>query len=318
MDRNYSFFVGDIALDEYYRAPYWPNIREKVLVETLEKHVGGMIANAASVYNAYNESVYFLSLLNSGNITQMLCEDLRKRGIDTRYILTDDTLPDAKNIIILTEDDHTLFIPTLGIKHFEITPEIIEDMCKAKYVYSSIVEVRPLRCGEMDAMDIIKKIRASGAKIVYDLDVAHLEPGDERFFEEMDIVFFNKNGFDVYRNGAPYEQAVAQLLNKGTEMVVVTFAEEGCKVHTKDQLIEVPGISVEVVDVTGAGDTFCSSFIHALNQSEDLRLVANFANAAAARAVTIMGPRGGVASSETIISFLIEKGIGTEEEYIGF
>lgn len=318
MERTYSFFVGDIALDEYYRAPYWPKIREKVLVETLEKHVGGMIANAASVYAGFQESVCFLSLLNSGSITQMLCDDLWKQGIDTRYIQFDDSLPDAKNIIILTEDDHTLFIPTLGIKHFEITPEIIEAMCKAKYVYTSIVEIRPLRCGQMDALDIIKKIRASGAKLVYDLDVAHLEPGDERFFGEMDIVFFNQNGFDVYRKDTPYEQAVSQLLNQGAEMVVVTFAEEGCKVHTKDQLLEVPGISVEVVDVTGAGDTFCSSFLYALNHSTDLRLVANFANAAAARAVTIMGPRGGVTTRENVVSFLIENGLGTKEEYSCF
>ncbi|RNB81221.1 carbohydrate kinase family protein [Brevibacillus fluminis] len=315
MSRDYSFFVGDVALDEYYRAPYWPKIREKVLVETLEQHVGGMIANAASVYTAYNESVYFLSLLNSGQITQRLCEDLRQRGIDTRYITYDDKLPDAKNIIILTEDDHTLFIPTLGIKHFEITPEIIDAMCAAKYVYTSVVEMKPLRCGTMDALDIIRKIRASGAKMVYDLDVAHLEPGDECFFEEMDILFFNRNGFDVYRKELSYEAAVAQLLGFGAEMVVITFAEEGCRVHTREQEISVPGIPVEVVDVTGAGDTFCSSFIHALNKTDDLRLVANFANAAAARAVTILGPRGGVASSETVLAFMNEKGVAIDEEY---
>ncbi|WP_028776004.1 carbohydrate kinase family protein [Shimazuella kribbensis] len=304
MEREYAFFVGDVALDEYYRAPYWPNMRDKVLVETLDKHMGGMIANAASVYAGYGESVHFLALLNSGNITQILREDLRQRGIDDRYVLYDDTLPDAKNIIILTEDEHTIFIPTLGIQHFEITPEIVDAMCKAKYVYTAIIEIRNWHCGDMNAIDIIRKIRASGAKMIYDLDVAHLEPGDEEFLKEMDIVFFNKNGFDVYRNDLSYEEGISRLLDYGTEIVVVTFAEKGCKVHTREQQIEVPGISVETVDVTGAGDTFCSSFLYALNQTDDLQEVARFANAAAARAVTIMGARGGVASHQTVIDFL--------------
>ncbi|WP_391119236.1 carbohydrate kinase family protein [Psychrobacillus sp. L3] len=309
MKSDYSFFVGDIALDEYYRAPYWPGIREKVLVETLDAYVGGMIANAASVYAAYNENIYYLALLNSGNITQILCKDLEDRGIDTRYILHDDSLPDAKNMIILAEDDHTLFIPTLGITHFEITHEIIDAMCKAKYVYTCISEIRPLRCGDMNAIDIIRKVRASGAKMVYDLDVAHLEAGDELFIEEMDIVFFNTIGFDTYRKEKTAEQAVSQLLEFGTEIVVVTHAEEGCVVYTKDEQIHVPGIPVEVVDVTGAGDTFCSSFIHALNKSDDLALVARFANAAAARAVTVMGPRGGVASNEEIMDFMKDRNL---------
>lgn len=314
MNKDYSFFVGDVALDEYYKAPFWPKIREKVLVETLQPQMGGSIANAACVYTGFNESVYFLSLLNSGNITQMLCSDLRKQGIDTRYVLYDDSLPDAKNIIILAENDHTLFIPTLGIQHIEITPEILDAMCSAKYVYTTIVEIKPLRCGNMNAMDIIKKIRASGAKMVYDLDVCNIDEGDEIFFEEMDILFFNKVGFDVYRKGVSHEEAVLQLLSYGTEIVVVTLAEDGCLVYTKDQHIQVPGIPVDVVDVTGAGDTFCSSFIYAMNKSNDLGLVANFANAAAARAVTIMGARAGIATSQTVFDFMKEKGLETNLE----
>lgn len=313
MKQDYSFFIGDVALDEYYQSPKWPNIREKVLVQTLEPQMGGSMANAACVYARFNESVYFLSLLNSGNITQLLCEDLRKQGINTNYILYDDSLPDSKCIVILAENEHTLFIPTLGITKFEITPVIIDAMSNAKYVYSTILEIKPLRCGDMDAIDIIKKIRASGTKIVYDLDVALLEEGDEIFLQESDIVFFNQVGFDSYRKDKSFEKAVSELLNYGTEIVVITLAEEGCLVYTKEQQIQVKGISVDIVDVTGAGDTFCSSFIYGLNKCNDLRLVASFANAAAARAVTIMGARGGVATVQEILDFLKESGFETDE-----
>ncbi|MEH7343510.1 carbohydrate kinase family protein [Bacillus sp. JJ1532] len=313
MKQDYSFFIGDVALDEYYEAPKWPNIREKVLVQTLEPQMGGSMANAASVYARFNESVYFLSLLNSGNITQLLCKDLQKQGINTKFILHDDSLPDSKCIVILAENEHTLFIPTLGIEKFEITPEIIDAMCNAKYVYSTIIEIKPLRCGDMDAIDIIKKVRASGTKIVYDLDVALLKEGDEIFLQESDIVFFNQVGIDSYRKGTSIDKAVSELLNYGTEIVVITLAEEGCLVYTKEEQFQVQGISVDIVDVTGAGDTFCSSFIYGLNKCEDLQLVARFANAAAARAVTIMGARGGVATVPVILDFLKEKGLETDE-----
>ena len=39
------FFIGDVALDEYYSAPYWPVLKDKVLLRTLEPQMGGSIAN---------------------------------------------------------------------------------------------------------------------------------------------------------------------------------------------------------------------------------------------------------------------------------
>ena len=38
------FFIGDVAMDEYYSAPYFPKIKEKILVQTLPAQMGGMIA----------------------------------------------------------------------------------------------------------------------------------------------------------------------------------------------------------------------------------------------------------------------------------
>ncbi|MBE1553683.1 PfkB family carbohydrate kinase [Sporosarcina limicola] len=83
----------------------------------------------------------------------------------------------------------------------------------------------------------------------------------------------------------------------------------------KNQQVSVPGISVDVVDVTGAGDTFCSSFVYALNKSDNLAVVANFANAAGDRTVTVMGPWGGVSSSEEILDFMKQKGLFSGNEY---
>jgi ribokinase len=46
---GYAVFVGDVALDEYYRADYWPTIKDKAIVHALPAVPGGMIANAACV-----------------------------------------------------------------------------------------------------------------------------------------------------------------------------------------------------------------------------------------------------------------------------
>ncbi len=74
--------------------------------------------------------------------------------------------------------------------------------------------------------------------------------------------------------------------------------------------VAIAGIEVDPVDVTGAGDTFGASFIHALNMTDDLVAAATFANAAAARAVTVTGARSGMASQAEILSFAPPHALG--------
>ena len=179
---GYAVFVGDVALDEYYRADYWPSIQDKAIVRALPAVPGGMIANAACVAAALGLEVKFLAMLNSGAITQLLLADLQKSGVDTSLVLFDDTLPDAKCLIFLVADEHTVLIPTMGITHIDITPAQLEVLAQAELIYSTPVEFDLLRCGAMDSLAIIDYCRARGAKMVYDLDVDYLQDGaDERF-----------------------------------------------------------------------------------------------------------------------------------------
>ena len=48
MTEHAALFIGEVAIDEYYRAPRWPGVGDKVTVETLPLEPGGTIANAAA------------------------------------------------------------------------------------------------------------------------------------------------------------------------------------------------------------------------------------------------------------------------------
>ena len=67
--------------------------------------------------------------------------------------------------------------------------------------------------------------------------------------------------------------------------------------------IHVPGYKVKAVDTTGAGDTFNASFLYGVSRGWTLRECAEFANAAAARAIGFMGARGGVATEAAVEQF---------------
>jgi sugar/nucleoside kinase (ribokinase family) len=297
---GYAVFVGDVALDEYYAADVWPTIKDKAIVRALPAVPGGMIANAACVAAALGMEVKFLAMLNRGAITQLLLADLQQRGIDTSLVVFDDTLPDAKCMIFLVQDEHTVIIPTMGITHIEITPAQLEVLAHADVIYSTPVEFDVLRCGEMDHMAIRAYCRAHGAQLVFDLDVDYFKDGDEVRYQQLDVVFFNEVGFDSYRGELSMQAAAERLLSYGIAVVVVTQAAQGCMVYTAAECFHVPGLAVDVVDVTGAGDTFGGSFVAARAMGQDLQAAARFANATAAICVGGLGARAGAVAWEVV------------------
>lgn len=305
MDRPpYSIFLGDVALDEYYRAERWPGIREKLLVDALPAVPGGMIANAACVAAALGMQVKFLAILNSGPISRFLLDDLEKSGVDTSMVVFDDSLPDSKTMIYLVDGEHTIFIPRMGIQKFEITPQQLEALAGAEFLYTTPTEIASLRCGAMDSNAIIDHCRARGVKLVYDLDVDYIRDGDETRFQRLDIAFFNETGFDSYRGLLSYDDAIRRLQSYGVEIIVVTLAEKGCIAYTQDGTYFAQARQVPVVDVTGAGDTFCASFLYSLSSGGGVILAVQFANVAASLCVSGMGARAGAVPAAVIEEIL--------------
>lgn len=304
MAEHYSVFVGDVALDEFFRPSHWPAAGTKIDLFPIITRTGGMIANAAAVYAGFGETARFLWAMNESRLSDELLADLESHSVDTSLVVRQPGLADSRNIIVLHENEHTVLTPTLGLVSIELAADTLDVLRAARHIYTAIGDLRSLRHAGRSAAQVIDEVRAAGAQLVLDLDVANLQPGDRDLVTRADILLFNRVGFDRFCEGRSGADVIRDLLAGATDIVVVTLGADGCHVTTSDEDFDVPGLPVQVVDVTGAGDTFGAAFIHALNQAPDVRRAATFANAAAARAVTEVGARAGIASDADVKAYL--------------
>ena len=80
----------------------------------------------------------------------------------------------------------------------------------------------------------------------------------------------------------PTPDLANQLRQSGVENLIVSMGEKGALILSGDNMMEVPGADVHVVDTTGAGDGFNAGLAVAIAQGWELVEAVKFANCAGA------------------------------------
>jgi len=298
---SYAVFFGDVAQDEYYAMPYFPSGGDKVYVETLPTQFGGMVANAAAIYAHFGRQTTFSSQLNSGALTHKLLGQLRELGVATDHVIFDEQVPDSHCIIMLSGDQNIVLIPSLGITRTELTDATWEHIRGAEFLFTTLTDAIPFQRGSMGATEVLAELRRHGTLVAMDIDVFNPENHSSGLIEQCDILFMNGLGYQRFVESG---NDIVALLAAGASAIVVTLDSEGCRVYTSGGVEHITGHAVPVIDVTGAGDTFSSSFMFAYMTTRDPFESARFANAAAAMSVGKVGARGGMTSEDDVRTFL--------------
>lgn len=293
---GYIVAVGTVCADEYYAADAWPAEGSAINARGGKVMAGGMIPNAACVLAGYGEDVRLLDILNRSETSRMMLKDLEAQGVDCSRVWFDDALSDAKCLIFLTPGDRTIFVVDSGKPCYPLDAERLALLRSARYVYTSPHNFMKFK----DFSGLARALRANGVGLTFDVEDAALAEAGRDLLGYAEIVFFNQYGFEGYRAGTSETECIDALFEKGVRFAAVTLGAGGCRCYAPDQSVYVPGVRVNTVDATGAGDTFNASFLRCLLHGETLADAARFANAAAAYCVTGMGARHGVRGVEAV------------------
>lgn len=76
----------------------------------------------------------------------------------------------------------------------------------------------------------------------------------------------------------------------GPKIVIVTLAELGSVIYDGNESIDIPPYTVDLVDATGAGDTYMGGFTHEYLKTKDLKKAGCFGSAVASTMIEQVGP----------------------------
>ncbi len=299
-----AFFIGDVALDEYYTADRWPGRADKGMVRELPAEIGGSIANAAVVHAALGGDTQFISLLNDSPLSRRLIDDLKKNDVAADHMLTDRAVAESRNLIFLIDGEHVVLTVEMGEQPMWLPPATLAALRQPGFLYTTLYRVRRLHAqtdgGVLKQADLVADLRRHERRAIFDLDVGGCSPEDLPYLKGAAVVIFNQVGFRAAFGHDDITRIAGWIRDHEIGWVVRTLAADGAQAHDGETRLEANGYPVDVVDVTGAGDTFGGALTWCLTQGQSFAEALDFSIAAASRSVTIHGPRGGKASAEDI------------------
>jgi 5-dehydro-2-deoxygluconokinase len=260
-------------------------------VRTFAKSLGGSATNVAVAAARLGRRTAVITKVGDDPFGPYIRAALREFGVDDRFVGTHPTL---RTPVVFCEihppDDFPLLFyrepqaPDMTISDDELDLDAIRE-ARVFWTTGTGLSAEPSRTATLAALEA----RAGGITI-HDLDHRPMFWSNESeaghwaraALKHATVAVGNRDEVAVaVRTRDPYA-ASAHLLDLGVQLAIVKRGPEGVLARTRDELVEVPPVPVDVVNGLGAGDAFGGALVHGLLAGWPLERTIRLANAAGA------------------------------------
>lgn len=302
--------LGEILID------FTPCGKSEAGQRVFEQNPGGAPANVLACLNKCGKKTAFIGKVGNDMHGQFLINVMKDSGINTEGVVVDDNVFTTLAFVGLSETGERSFSfarkpgADTCLTQEELKEEIIRDS-KVFHIGSLSLTAEPAKGTTFKALEIAKE---AGCIVSYDPNYrAPLWDSKEAAIEGMrsvvlyvDVMKISDEETALLTDIVEPEGAAKKLVDMGVSIVAVTLGADGALVCTKEGSIIVAGFKADMVDTTGAGDSFWGGFLKCLLESgkrpEDVSLqeAAEFARYGNAVASLCVEKRGAIPAMPTV------------------
>jgi ribokinase len=307
--------VGYISVDYVARVDVLPHRDDRITAHHIEKALGGPAANVAVAAAALGGDlaldVELATAIGDDPDSDWALAELSRKGVHALPIRRPYHNRLSRCFVIVEANGSRTIIN----EPFELSETDLA-------AHLPIVQEDRPRCLHIDGYHIgrmqssIARFRKAGWRVSAHTSGLPAAARSRRAFvnllRQLDVVFLNadtaRDVLDMRAGVAAISDAFCGFLAVCRERgnVILTLGEQGVLVFraTGGDPVAVPAPAVDVVDATGAGDTFAGAFLGVWLHGHDTAEAARYATVAASLAVTAEGAQGRLTSAQEIATRL--------------
>ncbi|MCP4629584.1 MAG: carbohydrate kinase [bacterium] len=235
------------------------------------KAPGGAPANVAVALQRLGLQAGFVGKVGNDPFGEYLRESLADTGVDTAYLFVDKEARTTAVYVAVWDDGRKdlCFYRNPGADMLLSANEIndaIFDGARCFHFGSISFIDEPSASAQRKALQIA---RDKGLMISYDPNYRPTLWPDEKtaatviqdYFQYCHLAKISEEEWQVATGYADLEAGIQAVMAKGVELLIISRGENGAIATNGDYRIELPGLEVDVVETTGAGDGFLGAII---------------------------------------------------------
>lgn len=300
--------VGSANVDLVIRAERMPDKGETLIGDAFDIFTGGKGFNQATAAARLGADVTLIGRIGDDPFADILLSAIESEQINSQYVKSDaDSGTGVASIVVEPDGDNSIIVVPRA--NMRLTPSDIDTA--ANSIANTSVLLLQLETPIDASVRAIEIAKANDTMVI--LDPAPARPLPSSLLSQVDILKPNEteaallSGHTVKtldEGMAAAKVLQLQIASKGISAVVLTLGDQGVLVYTPTQSTHIPALAAAAVDTTGAGDAFSGALATALAEGKEFIEAVNFANAAGAAAVTVLGATPSMPTREKVEEIL--------------
>lgn len=296
--------LGSFMMDLVVSTTRAPQAGETIIGTGFKRFPGGKGANQAVAARRLGASVKMIGKVGADEFGREFLALFRAEDIDVSHVRVADHESTGIGSIVIEESGQNRIVVVPGA-NMAFTKEEIS------LLESEIAQARLLVVQlEMDLVMIEQAIEIAyryGVPIL--LNPAPAQALSDVLLSKIDYLTPNETELALMSNmpvksTSDAQKAARYLLDKGVGTIIVTMAEKGAMLCTKDESRLIEGFGVNAVDTVAAGDSFNGALAAMLTAGKNLDEAIIYANAVGALTVTKAGAIPSLPTEHEVERFL--------------
>lgn len=311
--------VGYLSADYTARVDVLPHRDDRITARSIEKSLGGPAANvavmAASFGAPYPVAVELITAIGDDPDSDWALVELAEKKVDTMGVRRRRGERLSRCIVLVEPNGSRTIVNEPFVLDAEDLRRYVRRVDPGERVCCVHLEGYQLD----NMLDSVRELRAMGWRTSLQatgLATRWLSPeGLRRIVGQFDVLFINRDAARAMtgcRGGTILllEQFRALLAACPRGLVILTLGEEGAAIlePESESTWRVPALATEVVDTTGAGDTYASVFLAGWLNGATAAEAARAASVAASLSIGRPGAQGFLPRAATVFAALRQLG----------
>ena len=247
----------------------------EVLIDLIPKDggrvaiVGGGPANTAKALARLGFDAYFIDGISTDAYGEQARAELLADGVKLDYTLTSNNPTCVATVTLARDGGATYEFFIDGTATFEFNESWLPDPASPPAVLHVGTLATIVEPGATNLFNWAEKVKAP---LVFDPNIRTSVVNDrdrylaimQKWAEISSVIKMSEDDLAWLYPDMDFRAAAKNFINEKTQLVVLTRGANGIDGYTQDGEVSVPGVSVDVVDTVGAGDTVGAILVEAI------------------------------------------------------